>query len=91
MSNDRHEDELPERWTPKQREFFLRVYRHMLRCQRAFVHPAAPAVDPGHWTTTAWNAAYFATHCVADDSPFIVHADEEGEVFAAEVPKDALQ
>ena len=85
-----HDDDIPDDWTDQQRAIFNRVYRHMLSNQTAFVHPQASRVEDEHWSTTAWNAAWFAAHVVNNEAPFIVHSTDDGSVFAAEQSPNAL-
>jgi len=88
MSECTHgENDLPDDWPPKQRKLFNRVYRHMLLNQRGFLHPQAPMVDDELWSTTAWNAAWFAAHASVSDEPLeIFNENFELDLEATEAP-----
>lgn len=81
--------DLPDDWTDEQRALFDRVCRHIGENQRAFTHPDAPQLPLEQWSTTAWNAAWFAAHCAGPDPRPCVHVQEgddgDSEVIAAEV------
>lgn len=79
-------DNVPDEWTEKQRELFSRLYRFFQANPQAVVHPEMGDIDPEHWHTLAWNAAYFAAHAAFDGDPLCVMDEDTEEVVAMEVP-----
>lgn len=52
------------KWDAFSRFVFNEVYSSMIGDPWAFSHPKAAEVPDGHWTTTAWNAAWTAAEAV---------------------------
>ncbi len=46
----------------------------MVADQRIFLHPRATPMARGHWTTTAWNAAWLAANAADGCDTRIVEA-----------------
>lgn len=53
-----------KRWNWLAQHVFNQTYGGMTRSIDLFVHPKAPKVDPKHFDTTAWNAAWTAADAV---------------------------
>lgn len=84
------EHQTPDDWTDEQRALFGRMFRHMNSNQQMFSHSNALAVLPEHWTTTCWNAAWFAVACCRGEADW-THIDEDGQVLAVEVGTGEMQ
>jgi len=55
------------KWLPPSQDVFNVVYGVMIENQRIFQHPKAVPLDPEHWKTTAWNAAWIAADAVVGE------------------------
>jgi hypothetical protein len=84
-------NELPDDWSPEQNRVFSRLLRHMEANPAVFTHPDAEPMSAEHWHTVAYNAAWTAAHLMDPDAPYLVHANEEGDLLGAEATPESMQ
>jgi hypothetical protein len=48
------------KWDKESKYIFNSLYSHMMDNMDLYLHPKQPALQPLHWKTTCWNAAWIA-------------------------------
>jgi hypothetical protein len=61
-----------KRWSKKARRVFNEVYDFAYSNQSLMTHPKQPVMEPYHWKTVAWNAAWVAADAVDKTMPTVV-------------------
>lgn len=76
-------NDLPETWTPAQRDLYGRVLRFLLSNQAAVTHPNAKLIPERYWLTICHNAAWIAAE-IMDGQDFTLVGDDNTVLASTE-------